>query len=205
MEAIGTLAGGIAHDFNNMLTAVMNYAYLGQMKLCQEDPLSDYFGEIQKASERAANLTRKLLLFSRQQVIEPKVLSLNELILDMDRMLRRLIGESIEMVVLPGPDLGQVKVDPGHMEQVLVNLVVNAGDAMPEGGKLIIKTSGEIVDGKSARHRAELPAGEYVTLEVSDTGMGMTEGVISNIFEPFFTTKEVGEGTGLGLLPAMGS
>ena len=204
LSALGEMAAGVAHDFNNALTTVMMCSRLGQLELPPEDPLSDYFEEIQQASERSADLIRQLLLFSRHQITEPKALSLNELILDIDTMLRRLIGENIELVVLPGSDSGSVKADRSQIEQLLVNLVINARDAMPEGGKLIIRTSGTLVDGESDRQGTGLRSGEYVMLEVSDTGTGMTEDVRSRIFEPFFTTKEVGKGVGLGLSTCYG-
>ncbi len=205
MESIGRLAGGVAHDFNNLLTPILGYAQLGIMALPQgEGRLRTSLVEIQKAAERASNLTRQLLAFSRRQIIEPKVVSLNELILNMDKMLRRLIGEDIELTTLPCKDLGLVKVDPGQIEQVVMNLVVNARDAMPNGGKLTIETGNEFLGPEYAERTPDVTPGEYVMLAVSDTGIGMTEYVKAHVFEPFFTTKEAGKGTGLGLATCYG-
>ena len=204
MEVVGQLAGGIAHDFNNLLTAILAYSHLGMMKLSPEDPVAGYMEEIKKAGERAARLTSQLLTFSRRQISEPRVLNLNEIIIDTNKMLRRLIGENIELVALPTEDLWLTEVDPGQMEQVLVNLAVNARDAMPGGGKLIIKTAKVRVDEDLARLHPDLSEGEYVTLSVQDTGTGIAKEVIEHIFEPFFTTKEIGKGTGLGLAMCFG-
>jgi PAS domain S-box-containing protein len=204
MEAMGRLAGGVAHDFNNLLTAIIGYAQLNVMSLPVGDRARRDLQEIQKAAERAASLTRQLLAFSRRQVIEPRVVKLNDLIFEMDKMLRRLIGEDIELVTLPAPDLGHIRVDPGQIEQVIVNLAVNARDAMPEGGKLRVVTENSHVSLDDPRVLGGLSAGKYVTLEVKDTGMGMTEEVKARIFEPFFTTKEPGKGTGLGLATCYG-
>ena len=205
MESIGRLAGGVAHDFNNLLTPIMGYAQLALIKLPSgQDHLRTNLQEIEKAAERASKLTHQLLAFSRGQVIEPKVFNLNNLILDMDKMLRRLIGEDIELVTLPTPDLELVKVDPGQMEQVLVNLAVNARDAMPNGGKLMIQTENVTLGQDSVAQHPGATGGEYVMLAVGDNGVGMSEEVKANAFEPFFTTKEVGKGTGLGLSTCYG-
>ena len=205
MEAVGQLAGGVAHDFNNLLPAVLGYSHLAIMELPPGDGLSDYMQEIQKAGERATDLTRKLLTFSRRQMVEPRVLNLNDLILDMDKMLRHLISEDIELVTLPGPDLAMIMVDPGQMEQVLVNLAVNARDAMPDGGKLIFDTARVTFDQDYLKQHPEATAGEHVVLTVTDTGIGMTEEVKAHAFEPFFTTKEVDKGTDQARSqPAMG-
>jgi signal transduction histidine kinase/ActR/RegA family two-component response regulator len=204
MEAVGTLAGGIAHDFNNLLTAIMGYSGLALDELSPDDPRYNDIQGIQKTAQRAADLTRQLLAFARRQVVEPRVLDLNELILNMGKMLHRLIGEDIELVTLPGPNPGLVKVDPGQFEQVLVNLAINARDAMPNGGKLTIETANVILDLDYIREHAEVIPGEYVMLAVSDNGVGMTEEVKFHIFEPFFTTKEVDRGTGLGLATCFG-
>jgi two-component system cell cycle sensor histidine kinase/response regulator CckA len=204
MEAVGTLAGGIAHDFNNLLTAIMGYSGLALDELPPDDPRYNDIQGIQKTAQRAADLTRQLLAFARRQVVEPRILDLNELILNMGKMLRRLIGEDIELVILPDSNPGLVKVDPGQFEQVLVNLAINARDAMPNGGKLIIETANVILDLDYIREHAEVIPGEYVMLAVSDNGVGMTEEIKFHIFEPFFTTKEVDRGTGLGLATCFG-
>ena len=204
MEAVGTLAGGIAHDFNNMLTAIHGYNGLAAAAIGTSSPVRGYLDEIGKASDRAASLTRQLLAFSRQQIADPKVIDLNEIILSMDKMLRRLIREDIELVTLPAEDLRLVQADPGHIEQVLMNLAVNASDAMPEGGKLFIETLNLDVDDELASQHADLSSGDYVVLTVRDTGEGMATEVQSRVFEPFFTTKEVGKGTGMGLSTVYG-
>ena len=200
MASVGRLAGGVVHDFNNLLTAIMGYARVGESAI-SEDPgiLRASLEEIQNAAECASRLTRQLLAFSRPEVTERDILNINDLVMKMDRMLRRLVGEGIELVTLPGPDVGFVNVDPGQMEQVLVNLAVNASDAMPQGGKLVIETANVCVDREHSMQHPELSPGKYVMLAVSDTGTGMTEEVKSHVFEPFFTTKEVDVGTGLGL------
>jgi len=204
MEAIGRLAGGISHDFNNLLTAIIGYSEFLLFRLDQEDPLRKYAEEIKKAGERASSLTRQLLAFSRKQVLQPEVLDLNIIVADLDNMLRRLIGEDIELVTLLEPDLGAVKVDPGQMEQVIMNLAVNARDAMPYGGKLIIETANVDLDELYARQHSPIRPGHYVMLAVSDNGCGMDKETLSHIFEPFFTTKEQGKGTGLGLSTVYG-
>ena len=199
MEAIGRLAGGVAHDFNNLLTIIKGYSQLSLMELKEEDPLKGNIEIIQKASERAAELTRQLLAFSRRQIMEPKVLDLNGLLRDMEKMLHRVIGEDIELVTLLAEDLGRTKIDPGQIEQVILNLAVNARDAMPSGGKLTIETANVELDEAYAINHDRMAAGRYVMLSVSDTGQGMTSEVKEQIFDPFFTTKEKGKGTGLGL------
>ncbi|MEW6376940.1 MAG: PAS domain S-box protein [Thermodesulfobacteriota bacterium] len=199
MEAIGRLAGGIAHDFNNLLTIIKGYSQLSLLDLKERDPLKGNIQEIQKASQRATDLTRQLLAFSRRQMMEMKVLNLNVLLKDLDKMLRRVIGEDIELVNSLADDLGQVKTDPGQIEQVIMNLAVNARDAMPKGGKLTIETANVELDEAYARAHIGVTPGRYVMLSMSDTGVGMTPDVRERIFEPFFTTKEKGEGTGLGL------
>ena len=203
MEAVGRLAGGVAHDFNNLLTALHTSAYLGSKLLPAEHPVQESFREIEEAGRRAADLTRQLLVFARRQMITPKVVDLGELILNLTKLLRRLIGEDIELVTRTVSESARVRVDPGLMEQVLVNLSVNARDAMPHGGRLVIETSEAVVgNGKAAD--VSLPAGTYVVLSLHDDGCGMSEEVKAHLFEPFFTTKEVGKGTGLGLATCYG-
>lgn len=204
MEAIGRMAGGIAHDFNNLLTVITGYSQLGLERLSADHPIRGYLDQIKAAGDRAASLTRQLLAFSRKQVLEPQVLDLNEVIDGIDKMVQRLIGEDIEVVTLGSPDLAKVKADPGQIEQVIMNLVVNARDAMPQGGRLTFETAN--VDVESDRHDQHrlMPPGQYVMLAVSDTGVGMSPEVQSRIFEPFFTTKEHGKGTGLGLSTVYG-
>ncbi len=204
MEAVGRLAGGVAHDFNNLLTAISGYSDLLLVRLSAHDPVRREVEEIRKASDRAASLTRQLLAFSRRQVLQPRVLDLNAVVADMNSMVRRLIGEDIDLVVVPGAGLWRVKADPGQIEQVIVNLAVNARDAMPGGGRLTIDTSNAEVAAPSDAARLSLPPGPYAVLTVADTGEGMTAETISHIFEPFFTTKEAGKGTGLGLATVYG-
>jgi len=204
MEAIGRLAGGVAHDFNNSLTVIKGYSQLSLTGLKKDDPLRPDMEEIQKAAERAANLTRQLLAFSRRQILGMKVLDLNTTLRDLDKMLRRIIGEDIELVTLFAEDSGKVKTDPGQMEQVIMNLAVNSRDAMPNGGKLTIGTANVTLDQEYARKHIAVKPGHYVMLSVSDTGCGMTPEVRDRVFEPFFTTKEKGKGTGLGLSTVYG-
>jgi two-component system, cell cycle sensor histidine kinase and response regulator CckA len=199
MEVIGHLASGVAHDFNNILGVIIGYSGLITVALDADSPLRKYTEEIQHASERAAGLTRQLLVFSRKQTVQPVVLDLNDEVRNLDKMLRRLIDENIEMTILPGKETGRIKADPGYIGQVLMNLVVNARDAMPNGGKLTITTSNVTLDENDARTRTDAVAGDYVVLSVGDTGTGMNEEVKKHLFEAFFTTKPRGKGTGLGL------
>lgn len=204
LESVGRLAGGVAHDFNNLLAILAGHAELAEEELPADSPVQEHIRVIREAGDRAANLTRQLLAFARKQVIEPRVINLNDLTLGMEKMLRRLIGENIDLVTHLQPDLARVHVDPGQFEQILVNLVVNARDAMPEGGRLTIETENAVIDEEYARLHMPLTPGFFVTLTVSDTGEGMDETVQKRIFEPFFTTKEQGKGTGLGLATVYG-
>ncbi|MEX2380797.1 MAG: response regulator [Opitutales bacterium] len=204
MEAVGRLAGGIAHDFNNLLTVITSYGALSLQRLGGEHPAHRYIEEIQKASDRASSLTGQLLAFSRKQVLQPSVLNLNGAVRGMEKILRRLIGEDIELSIAFDEPLGRVKADPGQIEQVVLNLAVNARDAMPNGGKLAIRVANVTIDEKSSFRTRVLEPGEYVMLAVSDNGVGMTDEVKAHLFEPFFTTKGVGKGTGLGLATSYG-
>jgi two-component system, cell cycle sensor histidine kinase and response regulator CckA len=204
MEAIGRLAGGVAHDFNNLLTSMLGHTALALETLPADDPARSDIQMVQRSAERAADLTFQLLAFARRQLIEPKLLNLNELILNIHKMLRRLIGENIELVILPAPELGWIKADPGQLEQVLLNLSLNARDAMPNGGKLVIETANVTLNQAQFWEHSEISPGEYVVLSVIDTGTGMSEAVKARIFEPFFTTKAEGRGTGLGLATCFG-
>jgi PAS domain S-box-containing protein len=199
LEAVGRLAGGVAHDFNNILTAIIGYSDLTLRSLKNDDSTRHRIEEIHRAAQRAASLTRQLLAFSRKQVLQPKVLDLNSIVADMDQMLRRLIGEDVDLMTMLEPRLGRVKADPGQIEQVLMNLAVNARDAMPQGGHLTIETKNVYLDKTYAQSHVSVQTGRYVMLAVSDTGMGMDAETKDHIFEPFFTTKEKGKGTGLGL------
>ncbi len=204
MEAVGRLAGGVAHDFNNLLTVINGYCGLSLLKMKPRDPLRKNAEEIQRAGEHATTLTRQLLAFSRKQVLQPKVLDLNEIVGNMEKMLRRLIGEDVELFTSFAPSLGRVMADPGQIEQVVLNLAVNARDAMPRGGKLNISTANVFIDQKTKFRNRALGVGNYVMLAVSDNGVGMTDEVKEHLFEPFFTTKGVGKGTGLGLATCYG-
>ena len=205
MEAIGVLAGGVAHDFNNLLTAIIGNADLAQIKIGKDAPAYQNIEEILKSGQRAAALTRQLLAFSRKELIRPEVLNINNLAMNLEKMLRRLIGEDIDLVTVYAPDLWAVKVDPGQMEQVIMNLSVNARDAMPEGGKLTIETGNVELDEDYCRvHGLGNKTGEFVMLAVTDSGVGMDRETQARIFEPFFTTKGIGRGTGLGLSTVYG-
>jgi PAS domain S-box-containing protein len=205
MEAVGRLAGGVAHDFNNLLTAIIGNVQLALMRLPKADPLTDRMREIGQAAESAATLTRQLLSFSRKQAVEPRVLDLNELIAATRTMLARLIGEDVALTTAAARDLAPVNADPGQLEQVLVNLAINARDAMPGGGSLHIETADVELDAASSREHPGARPGRYAMMTVRDTGCGMSDEVKAHLFEPFFTTKEKGKGTGLGLAISYGA
>ncbi len=204
MESVGRLAGGVAHDFNNLLTAIIGNADLALMMLTSSDPLVEEIQEIKTTAERATKLTRQLLAFSRRQIVKPRIMDINTVILDMGKMIRRLIGEDIELVTLLADDLWTIEADPGQIEQVLTNIAVNSRDAMENGGKLTVKTENVHVPATGSGRFAAMKPGEYVLVSVSDTGTGMSEEVRTHAFEPFFSTKEKGKGTGLGLATCYG-
>ena len=199
MEVVGQLAGGVAHDFNNVLAVIMGYSELIVQDLPPDDPIQKYIEEIRLAAERACGLTRQLLVFSRKQPIEATVLNLNDVVAGMTKMLERLVDDHVEMSFIYGPDIGQIQADSGYIWQVLMNLVVNARDAMPDGGKLIVETGHVTLAQDSGEQYPDMIPGDYVTLSVSDTGTGLTDEIKSRMFEAFFTTKISGRGTGLGL------
>ncbi|HEX2679653.1 MAG TPA: PAS domain S-box protein, partial [Polyangiales bacterium] len=204
LEAIGSLAGGIAHDFNNMLSVISSYVAMSLGSLDPETELAKDLQEVARAAERAAGLTSQLLAFSRRQILQPQVLDLGQLVNDVHGMLARVLGEAIRITVAPAAELGKVYADPGQVQQVLLNLVLNARDAMPEGGSLVIETANVFLDDAYAAAHHEVASGPYVMLAVSDTGAGMDADTVARIFEPFFTTKEMGKGTGLGLSMVFG-
>ena len=204
MEAVGRLAGGVAHDFNNLLSVILSYAGTTLERLPAGSPLRDDMGEVEKAARRAAELTGQLLAFSRRQVLQPRVVTLNEALAAMERMLQRLLGEDVDLTVLAAPSLWPVKVDPGQFQQIVMNLVVNARDAMPDGGRLTIETGNVVLDDAYARAHHGARPGPHVRVAVGDTGTGMDPETQRHIFEPFFTTKGVGQGTGLGLSTVLG-
>jgi len=204
MEAVGRLAGGVAHDFNNLLTVITGYNQMLTDGVPAAGKLMDATVQIRTAAERAEEITRQLLAFSRKQMLSPRVIDLNDILMNLDTMLRRLIGDDVEILSVPGSKLGAVKADPGQIEQVIMNLAVNARDAMPSGGKLTLETANTELDEAYAREHPPAQPGSYVMLAMSDTGIGMTADTQEHIFEPFFTTKEVGKGTGLGLSTVYG-
>ena len=204
MDAVGQLAGGIAHDFNNLLTAIISFSNFARQDLGPTHPAAADLDEVMKAGKRAADLTRQLLAFSRKDVLQPRSLQLNEVVRNSARMLERLIGEHISLGLVLAPKLGEILADPGHLEQVIVNLVVNARDAMPKGGKLTLETAEVVLDETYVRGHIGAKPGRYAMLAVTDTGQGMDEATQARIFEPFFTTKATGQGTGLGLATVFG-
>jgi signal transduction histidine kinase len=204
MEAVGRLAGGIAHDFNNLLTAILGYSEMLLDEMPAEAAARADVEEIKKAGERAAALTRQLLAFSRQQILDPRVTNFNDIVANVDKLLRRVIGEDVELVTVLDPSVSHVKVDQGQMEQVLMNLAVNARDAMPNGGRLCIRTSTRRLTGPLPAQMNVIDPGIYLVATVTDTGTGITAEVLKQIFEPFFTTKGIGHGTGLGLSTVYG-
>jgi signal transduction histidine kinase len=204
MEAVGRLAASVAHDFNNILTAILCHSEMLLKQQTAGDPRRKNAEQIEKCAKMGATLTRQLLTYSRKQVIIPRVLELNAAILNIEPILRRFIGQDIEFSTALNPDAGNINADPGQIEQILVNLVVNAGDAMPEGGKLTIMTANTTLDGNQVKNFHDLRGGDYVMLAIADTGTGMTDEVKRRLFEPFFTTKPPGKGTGLGLATCFG-
>jgi len=204
MEAVGRLAGGIAHDFNNLLTIIKGYAELAEQRTAMQPELRADIQQIENAAERASTLIRQLLAFSRKQVLQPKIIDLNAIVLGLDKLLGRLMGEHIEMVTRCGANVGHVKADPAQVEQVIMNLVVNARDAMPKGGRLTVETVNVELDSTYARDHVSVKPGSYVMLAVSDSGIGMSPETVAHIFEPFYTTKGSGQGTGLGLSTVYG-
>ena len=204
MEAIGRLAGGVAHDFNNLLTVISGRAQIERARPELSEPSRRNVDLIAEAASRASTLTKQLLAFSRKQVLQPRVLDVDIVVAGMEPLLRRLIGEDIDLVTATEPGLGRVRADPGQLEQVVLNLAVNARDAMPRGGRLTVETANVELDEAYARQQADVHSGPYVLLAVSDTGVGMDAETQAHLFEPFFTTKGVGEGTGLGLATVYG-
>jgi PAS domain S-box-containing protein len=205
MESIGRLAGGIAHDFNNLLTAIKGNLELAMMEIQPIDPRFEYLADADKAADSASSLTRQLLTFSRKQVIDPKVINLNDVITHVRKLLARLIGEDVTLEHFVEPELASVRFDPSQVEQILINLAVNARDAMPNGGRLTLETANVDLDEEYVKSHPYVEAGPYVMLAVSDSGAGMTDAIRAHLFEPFFTTKEAGRGTGLGLAMVYGA
>jgi signal transduction histidine kinase/CheY-like chemotaxis protein len=204
LESLGKLAGGVAHDFNNLLTVIQSYAEMAQSALSDEHPAYSHVEQILKVSEQASNLTNQMLAFARRRIISPRVFNVNELVREAETFLQRLLPENIRLEMVLQPELWHVYADPTQIEQVLLNLAINARDAMPEGGVLTVETANVTLDEAYTARHAEVQAGKYVLLAVSDTGIGMDERTLARLFEPFFTTKETGKGTGLGLSTCYG-
>jgi CheY-like chemotaxis protein len=204
MDAIGRLAGGIAHDFNNLLGVILGHSEVLEERVVHDARMRKSADAIRSAAERAAGLTMQLLAFSRKQIVQPKIIDVNAALLEIEKLMRRVINEDIQMVLKLTPDLSLVKIDPGQLDQVIMNLVVNARDAMPDGGKLILQTEDAEFDSQYVNQHLGAIEGGYVMFSVSDTGIGMDEATVSHIFEPFYTTKEKGKGTGLGLSTVYG-
>jgi CheY-like chemotaxis protein len=204
MEAFGQLAGGVAHDFNNLLTAILGFSELVLERVVDQPDVTADVQEIKKAGERASELTRQLLAFSRKQLLVVQVLDLNQLVHQFEKMLRRIVSENIRFEIVAAPLLGKTKADPGQIEQLLMNLVVNARDAMPQGGALTITTANVVIETAFAQEHVGMQPGKYVSLTVQDDGTGMSPAVLARVFEPFFTTKGPGKGTGLGLSTVFG-
>ncbi|HSL98926.1 MAG TPA: ATP-binding protein, partial [Candidatus Limnocylindria bacterium] len=204
IEAVGRLAGGIAHDFNNLMTVITGYVGLTKKRIGNPDHVSKGLEEIGKAGSRAIRLTQQLIAFGRKQILQPQIIDLNLIVSNMEKMLKHLIGENIELVTIPAPNLGKVKADPGQIEQVILNLALNARDAMPQGGRITMETENVDPEKSVAREHREVPAGSGVKLLIRDDGAGISEETKAHIFEPYFTTKEVGKGVGLGLATVYG-
>jgi PAS domain S-box-containing protein len=204
MEGIGRLAGGVAHDFNNLLTAILGYGELAEKEIAPDHPARSHLAQIQQAAGRAADLTQHLLSFARKQRMEPRLIDLNTLLQNLDQMLRLLIGGDIDLIIRSQEELWTIRADPNHIEQMVINLAVNARDAMPQGGRLTVETANVTLGPDEAKTWAEGVPGDFVRLSLSDTGIGMDSAVVRNIFDPFYTTKEMGKGTGLGLAICLG-
>jgi signal transduction histidine kinase len=205
IESVGRLAGGVAHDFNNMLGVILGHAEMAKEQVDATHPIYDDLEEIRKAAERSANLTRQLLAFARKQTVSPKILDINDTVTNMLKMLRRLIGEQIHLIWIPGRDLWPLKMDPSQIDQIVANLCVNARDAIDGVGQITIRSANILIDDDYCANHPDSAPGEYVQLIVNDTGCGMDNATLTHIFEPFFTTKGLGDGVGLGLATVYGA